>query len=84
MFKLIKRDRETIAKTRDMLLSMRGKIEYLQDIEVYTTIRQEPISYDLMMITNIIHSRILRRTLPIRSTSKWKTKDVIDSVAAVM
>ncbi len=39
LLKLKDRGSENIAKTRDVLLSMRGKIEYLRDIKAEVNIR---------------------------------------------
>ncbi len=51
LLKLKDRDSENIAKTRDVLLSMKGKIEYLRSITVEMDIRHEAMSYDLILIT---------------------------------
>ncbi|MFC3745591.1 Dabb family protein [Paenibacillus sp. GCM10012306] len=51
MIKLKDRSPENIAKTREVLLSMRGQIETLRDVKVYVNIRHEQSSYDLMFVT---------------------------------
>jgi hypothetical protein len=50
MIKLKNRDSE-IQKVNDALLSMKGKIGVLKDIQVETNIRQGPASYDLIFFT---------------------------------
>ncbi|BBB90674.1 MAG TPA: Dabb family protein [Methylomusa anaerophila] len=49
MLKFKDRSSETIAKARDVLLSMQGKIEFLRDLKVEANIRQGASSYDLLM-----------------------------------
>lgn len=49
--KLKERDNENISKARDVLLSMKGKIEVLRDVQVEVDIRHGPSSYDIMLIT---------------------------------
>lgn len=39
-----------IAKARDVLLSMKGKIEVLVDLTVEVNVRPGPVSYDLLLI----------------------------------
>jgi hypothetical protein len=51
LIKLKDRDKVSIAKARDVLLSMRGKISALRDIQVQTNIRLGALSYDLLLIT---------------------------------
>jgi hypothetical protein len=50
LLKLKDRRKDSIAKTRDVLLSMRGKIAFLRDIQVETNVRSGPMSYDLILI----------------------------------
>ncbi|AGK95511.1 Dabb family protein [Clostridium pasteurianum] len=47
--RLKERNNENIQKTRDVLLSMKGKIETLRDLKVEVDISQG--DYDLMLIT---------------------------------
>jgi hypothetical protein len=86
MFKLKKRDDETIAKVQDILLGMQGKIEFLREIEVHPTIRHEPISYDLMMITKYKSFKDFEGYVahPAHVEVGKKIHDLIDSVAAIM
>lgn len=51
LLKLKERNSENITKTRDVLLSMQGKIEPLLDVKVEVDIRQGASSYDIMLIT---------------------------------
>jgi Stress responsive A/B Barrel Domain len=51
LIKLKERDNENIAKARDGLLSMKGKIDVLRDLQVEVDIRHGPSSYDIMLIT---------------------------------
>jgi len=54
LLKLKDRNRENIAKTRDVLLSMQGKIEYLRDLKVEMDIRHGESSYDIILITQFV------------------------------
>ena len=49
MLKLKDRNSENIAKARDVLLSMQGKIGFLRDLKVKANIRQGASAYDLLM-----------------------------------
>lgn len=49
MLKLKDRSGENVAKAREVLLSMQGKIEFLRDLKVEMNIRQGASSYDLLM-----------------------------------
>ena len=51
LLKLKERNDENIAKTRDMLLSMQGKIEFLHNLKVEVDIRHGKSSYDIILIT---------------------------------
>lgn len=50
LLKLKDRSSENIAKTRDVLLSMQGKIEALHDLQVNVNIRYTESSYDILLI----------------------------------
>jgi DNA-binding Lrp family transcriptional regulator len=50
LIKLKERDSENIAKVRDILLSMKGKIEPLRDLKVEVDIRRTASSYDIVLI----------------------------------
>jgi len=49
MFRLEERSNENIEKARDVLLSMKGKIEILRDIKVEVDIREG--EYDIILFT---------------------------------
>lgn len=49
-FKLKDRSQESIARTRDVLLSMKDKIDYVQDLRVEADILHASLSYDLALI----------------------------------
>ena len=51
LLKLKERNDENIAKTRDMLLSMQGEIEFLHNLKVEVDIRHGTSSYDIILIT---------------------------------
>jgi Stress responsive A/B Barrel Domain len=51
LLKLKEKTSDNIEKTRDMLLSMQGKIEFLRDLRVELDIRHGASSYDIMLIT---------------------------------
>jgi hypothetical protein len=51
LLKLKERDDENIAKARDVLLSMKGKIGVMCDVQVEVDIRHGSSSYDIMLIT---------------------------------
>jgi hypothetical protein len=51
LLKLKERNPEHIAKARDVLLSMQGKIEFLCDLQVEVDIRHGGSSYDILLIT---------------------------------
>ncbi len=51
LLKLKERNSENIIKTKDVLLSMRGKIECLRDLKVEVDIRHGEASYDMILIT---------------------------------
>jgi hypothetical protein len=50
LLRLKDRSSENIAKAREVLLSMQGKIEFLRDLKVKMNIRDGASSYDLLMI----------------------------------
>lgn len=50
LIKLKDRSSESIAKTRDILLSMQGKIDCLRNLKVEVNIRHGAASYDILMI----------------------------------
>ncbi len=50
LIKLTDRSDASIAKARELLLGMAGKIEFLRDLQVETDIRHGAASYDLLLI----------------------------------
>jgi len=51
LIKLKERNSENISKTKDVLLSMQGKIDCLLDVKVEEDMYFGPVSYDLILIT---------------------------------
>lgn len=51
LLKLKNKDAENIKKTQKVLLSMKGKIEVLLDIQAEVNIRPSQTAYDLILIT---------------------------------
>lgn len=51
LLKLKNKDAENIKKTQEVLLSMKGKIEVLLDIQAEVNIRPSQTAYDLILIT---------------------------------
>ena len=51
MLRLNDRNPDKIKQTLDILLSMRGKIEFLRDLKAEVNIRQGQTNYDLILIT---------------------------------
>lgn len=51
LLKLKNKDAENIKKTQEVLLSMKGKIEVLLDIQTEVNIRPSQTAYDLILIT---------------------------------
>ena len=51
LLKLKIRDAESIKQTQEVLLSMKGKIEVLLDIQAEVNIRSSQSNYDIILIT---------------------------------
>ena len=51
LLKLKNRDADNIRKTQEVLLSMKGKIDVLLDIQVEVNIRPGQSNYDIILIT---------------------------------
>ncbi|HEX7475170.1 MAG TPA: Dabb family protein [Dehalococcoidales bacterium] len=85
LLKLKKRDNETIAKARDVLLSMQGKIEYLRDLKVHTDIGHGAASYDIAVIAQYASMKDFDAYLvhPVHIEVSKYIGSVLDSVAAV-
>lgn len=52
LIKLKTRNWDNVARAKEVLLSMKGKIEVLKDIQVETDIRNSESSYDLLLVTH--------------------------------
>lgn len=52
LIKLKTRNGDNVARVKEVLLSMKGKIEVLKDIQVETNIRNSESSYDLLLVTH--------------------------------
>lgn len=50
LLKLKDRNADNIAKAQGVLLSMKGKIEFLHDLQVKVNIRHSEASYDIIVI----------------------------------
>jgi hypothetical protein len=85
LIKLKKRDSENIAKTRDVLLSMQGKIEPLRDLQVEVNIRPGVSSYDIILITKFASMEDLEAYLvhPVHVEVSKYIAGVLEAGAAV-
>jgi len=50
LIKLQDSSKENVAKAKTVLLDMKGKIEYIRDLEVKVDIRRAETSYDIALI----------------------------------
>ncbi|MDF2633690.1 MAG: Stress responsive alpha-beta barrel protein [Pelosinus sp.] len=85
LIKLKVRSNENIAKTRDVLLSMQGKIEPLRDLQVEVNIRPGESSYDIILITRFASLQDLEAYLvhPVHVEVSKYIVDVLDTGAVV-
>jgi hypothetical protein len=85
LLKLKNRDNETIVKVRDTLLSMKGKIQYLQDIKVYTDVRHGATSYDIAVVAQYSSMKDFEAYLvhPVHVEVGKYIKSVLDSSTSV-
>ena len=85
LLKLKERKSENIAKTRDMLLSMRGKIEFLRDLKVEVDIRHSKSSYDIAYIAKYASMEDLNAYLvhPVHVEVSKYIESVVETAAAV-
>ena len=85
LIKLKDRTNENIAKTRDVLLSMRGQIEVLRDVRVELDIRHGPSSYDLMLIAQFASMQDLEAYLvhPLHVKVAQYIASVLETAASV-
>lgn len=52
LIKLKTRNEENVARAKEVLLSMKGKIDVLKGIQVETDIRNSESSYDFLLVTH--------------------------------
>jgi hypothetical protein len=85
LLKLKERNSESITKTKDVLLSMQGKIESLLDVKVEVDIRHGASSYDLMLITKFASMQDLEAYLvhPVHVEVSKYIVNVLDTGASV-
>jgi Stress responsive A/B Barrel Domain len=85
LIKLKERDNENIAKARDVLLSMKGKIEVLRDVQVEEDIRHGPSSYDIMLLTKFATMKDLESYLvhPVHLEVSKYISTVLETVASL-
>ncbi len=85
LLKLKERNSENIAKTRDMLLSMQGKIEFLRDLKVELDIRHGESSYDIVLIAQFASMEDFDAYLvhPVHVEVAKYIASVLESAAAV-
>ncbi|GHV43327.1 hypothetical protein AGMMS49546_24600 [Spirochaetia bacterium] len=83
--KLKKRDAESIEKTKNILLSMKGKISVLLNIQVETDIKAGESSYDLMLITqfNTLKDKDVYLAHPVHVEVSTYIKEVMESSASL-
>lgn len=85
LIKLKTRTGENIEKTRDVLASMKGKIDVLRDIRVEVNIRRGPSSNDILLITKFASMEDLEAYLvdPAHVEVSKYIGSVVDTAAAV-
>ncbi|ATW23534.1 Dabb family protein [Candidatus Formimonas warabiya] len=85
LIKLKERNNENVAKAKDVLLSMKGKIEVLRDLQVEVNIRHGESSYDILLITKFSCLEDLESYLvhPIHVEVSKYIAGVLESGAAV-
>ena len=85
MLKLRNRDSERIKKTQEVLLSMKGKIDVLIDIQAEVNIRPGQSNYDIILITKFESSEDLDKYLadPVHLEVTKFIGSVLDTQASV-
>jgi hypothetical protein len=85
LLKLKDRNSENIAKTRDVLLSMQGKIETLRDLKVEVNTRYTELSYDIILIATFASMEDLNAYLvhPVHVEVSKYIAGVLETGAAV-
>jgi hypothetical protein len=85
LLKLKKHDDEGILKAGQRLLSMQGRIPFLQDVQVHSNIRRGPEGYDLSVMAKYNSMKNLESYLihPVHIEVSAYIGEVVESVAAV-
>lgn len=85
LIKLKERNTENAEKAKSMLLSMKGKIDVLRDIQVEIDIRHGEASYDLLLITQFSSMEDMEAYLshPVHVEVSKYIADVMESGASV-
>ncbi len=85
LLRLRERDNESILKARNALLSMKGKIGVLDDLQVEVNIRDGEASYDIILITKFASMEDLDAYLvhPVHVEAAKYIGNVVDIQAAV-
>lgn len=85
LIKLKERNHENIVKARAALLSMKGEIEVLRDLQVEINIRQGDASYDILLVTKFSSMEDLDAYLihPVHVEVSKYIAGVLESGAAV-
>ncbi|MDF2942239.1 MAG: Dabb family protein [Herbinix sp.] len=85
LIKLKESDKDSIDKTREVLLSMKGKINVLLNIQIEADIRRGESSYDILLITHFSTMSDLEAYLihPVHLEVSKYIAEVIASSAAV-
>ena len=85
LLRLKNRDADSIKKTQDLLLGMKGKIEVLLDLQAETNIRQGHSAYDIMLITKFKSMEDMETYLahPVHLEAAQYIVSVLDAQASV-
>lgn len=85
LLKLKDRSRENIEKTRDVLLGMRERIEFLRDLKIEVNIRPGASAYDIILIARYDSMEDLEAYLihPVHVEVSKYIAGVLESSAAV-
>ncbi|GHU16706.1 hypothetical protein FACS1894163_06550 [Spirochaetia bacterium] len=83
--KLKKRDAGNIEKTKNILLSMKGKIPVLLNIQVEADVKAGESSYDLMLITkfNTLEDKDIYLAHPVHVEVSNYIKEAMESGASL-
>ncbi len=85
LIKLKERNKENVEKATDALLSIKGKIDVLSDLQVEADIRHGESSYDILLITHFSSMEDLEAYLihPVHVEVSKYIASVLESAAAV-